>query len=167
MVVTNHCLQTTVYCLLTTVHCLLFTIFPLVLHFIKYNIIGILNTLITLIVVWILHQILDWNLELSNFLGFVAGGLNSYLCNRIWNFKSTNKKRTEVIRFAIVFLCSYSINLLVLEGCVYLFSHVSWCMSISNFMSRFMKPGYLANIIANVVYVIVSFMLYKKWVFKK
>ena len=40
-------------------------------------------------------------------------------------------------------------------------------MSISNFMSRFMKPGYLANIIANVVYVIVSFMLYKKWVFKK
>ena len=44
------------------------------LHFIKYNIIGIMNTLITLLVVWILHQLLDWNLELSNFLGFVAGG---------------------------------------------------------------------------------------------
>ena len=47
------------------------------IHFIKYNIIGVLNTLITLATVWVLHQILDWNLELSNLLGFVAGGVNS------------------------------------------------------------------------------------------
>ena len=31
-----------------------------VLHFIKYNAIGIINTLITLAVVWVLHQWLDW-----------------------------------------------------------------------------------------------------------
>lgn len=136
-------------------------------HFIKYNIIGVANTLITLVTVWILHQVLDWNLELSNFLGFIAGGLNSYLCNRIWNFKSTNKKRTEIARFIVVFLCSYGINLLVLEGCVYILENASWCAGFAAFISKFMKPTYFANIIANVVYVLVSFTLYKKWVFKK
>lgn len=137
------------------------------LHFIKYNIIGVMNTLITLVVVWILHQILDWNLELSNFLGFVAGGCNSYICNRIWNFKSTNKKRTEVIRFLIVFLVSYGVNLAVLEGSVYVLTNAAWCANFSAWLTQYMKPTYLANVIANVVYVLVSFMLYKKWVFRK
>lgn len=137
------------------------------LHFIKYNIIGIMNTLITLAVVWILHQWLDWNLELSNFLGFVAGGVNSYVCNRIWNFKSTNKKRTEVVRFLIVFLVSYGVNLAVLEGSAHVLTNTQWCAGFSAWISNFMKPTYFANIIANVVYVLVSFTLYKKWVFKK
>ena len=136
------------------------------LHFIKYNAIGIVNTLITLAVVWVLHQWLDWGKEISNFLGFVAGGINSYLMNRIWNFKSTNKKRTEVARFIIVLLCSYFINLLVLEGSVYILENAAWCAGFTEFISKFMKPTYFANIIANVVYVLVSFTLYKKWVFK-
>ena len=137
------------------------------LHFIKYNAIGIINTLITLAVVWVLHQLLDWNLELSNFLGFVAGGINSYLMNRIWNFKSNNRKRTEVVRFVIVFLLSYALNLATLEGCAYLLQNVQWCQPFSTWISHFMKPTYFANIVANVVYVLASFMLYKKWVFRK
>ncbi|SHI54726.1 Putative flippase GtrA (transmembrane translocase of bactoprenol-linked glucose) [Fibrobacter sp. UWP2] len=152
--------------LLSSAYCLN-SILVTVIHFIKYNIIGIMNTLITLLVVWVLHQWLDWNLELSNFLGFVAGGCNSYICNRIWNFKSNNQKRTEVVRFVVVFLCSYAINLLVLEGCAYLLLNAPWCANFSGRISQFMKPTYFANIIANVVYVLVSFTLYKKWVFKK
>lgn len=138
-----------------------------VLHFIKYNAIGIVNTLITLAVVWVLHQLLDWNLELSNFLGFIAGGINSYLMNRIWNFKSENRKRTEVVRFVIVFLLSYALNLVTLEGCAYLFQNAQWCEPFSTWISQFMKPTYFANIVANVVYVLASFTLYKKWVFRK
>lgn len=136
------------------------------IHFLKYNIIGVLNTLITLAVVWVLHQMLDWNVELSNFLGFVAGGCNSYLCNRIWNFKSHNKKRSEVIRFVVVFLVSYGVNLLVLEATTYMLVNVAWCAGFTTWISQFMKPTYFANIVANVVYVLVSFTLYKKWVFK-
>lgn len=135
------------------------------LNFIKYNIIGVMNTLITLLVVWILHQWLDWNIELSNFLGFIAGGVNSYICNRIWNFKSQNKKRAEVVRFLIVFLVSYGLNLLVLEGSAYILQNATWCASFTAWISQFMKPTFFANIIANVVYVLVSFTLYKKWVF--
>lgn len=137
------------------------------LHFIKYNIIGILNTLITLAVVTVLHEWGNVNLELSNFLGFVAGGCNSYICNRVWNFKSQNNKKTEIVRFLIVFLCSYSVNLAVLEGCVYLMNNAAILQPFTNWLTQFIKVGTLANIIANVFYVIVSFGLYKKWVFAK
>ena len=136
-------------------------------HFIKYNAIGVMNTLITLATFWILHEVLNWDYKLSNFIGFIAGGLNSYLCNRIWNFKSTNKKRTEVVRFIIVFLCSYGINFLVLEGTTHVLTTAPWCAGFTAFISQFMKPTTFANFIANVVYVLVSFTLYKKWVFRK
>ena len=136
------------------------------IHFLKYNFIGVLNTFITLAVVWVLHQLLDWNVELSNFLGFVAGGCNSYLCNRIWNFKSHNRKRSEVIRFVAVFLISYGINLFVLELAAYALANAAWCAGFTAWISQFMKPTYFANVVANVVYVLVSFTLYKKWVFK-
>lgn len=137
------------------------------LHFVKYNLIGIMNTLITLAVVWVLHQMLDWNLELSNFLGFIAGGCNSYIMNRSWNFKSSNKKSGEITRFLIVFLCAYGLNLLVLEGTNYSLENFSSLAAFTDIISRFMKPSYFANIVANAVYVIASFTLYKKWVFKK
>ena len=137
------------------------------LHFIKYNAIGIINTLITLAVVWVLHQWLDWNKEISNFLGFVAGGINSYLMNRIWNFKSENRKRTEVVRFIVVFLLSYALNFVALEACVYVLDHVDCLQPFCTWVSQFMKPSYVANIVANIVYVLASYTLYKKWVFRK
>ena len=135
-------------------------------HFIKYNLIGVMNTLITLASVWVMHQLLDWNLELSNFLGFVFGAINSYLMNRIWNFKSHNRKRTEIIRFIIVFAAAYLLNLATLEATVHILN-TAWCKPFTDFISQFMKPGFFANIVANGVYVIASFTLYKKWVFKK
>ncbi|MCK9181372.1 MAG: GtrA family protein [Fibrobacteraceae bacterium] len=137
------------------------------LHFIKYNIIGIVNTLLTLIVVWILHQLLNWNLELSNFLGFVVGGANSYLMNRLWNFKSDNSKGGEIIRFLIVFGCAYAVNFVVLEIAKRLFAGGGGLFFVSQFFEGIFKSGFLANIVANVAYVIVSFGMYKYWVFKR
>lgn len=137
-----------------------------VLHFVKYNAIGIVNTLITLVVSWVLLHLLDWSLEVSNFLGFVAGGINSYLMNRIWNFKSENRKRTEVVRFIVVFLLSYALNFVALEACVYVLDHAACLQPFCTWVSQFMKPSYVANIVANVVYVLASYTLYKKWVFR-
>lgn len=126
-------------------------------NFVKYNLIGIVNTGITLMTVWILYELLHWNLELSNFLGFVAGGVNSYIMNRRLNFKSKNSKRSEVVRFAIVFLAAYLVNLFVLE------SLKDSLPSAGDFLSA----GYLANILANAAYVVVSYALYRYFVFRK
>lgn len=134
------------------------------MHFLKYNLIGILNTLISLLVVWILYQIFSLNLVLSNFLGFIAGAINSYLCNRIWNFKSQNKKRTEVIRFVIVFLIAYLVNLLVLKLCDNLLSDY-FMKTLPTSILIWIKPGYIANLFANIAYVSVSYFLFRFWVF--
>lgn len=134
------------------------------MHFLKYNLIGILNTLISLLVVWILYQIFSLNLVVSNFLGFVAGAINSYLCNRIWNFKSQNKKRTEVIRFVIVFLIAYLVNLLVLKLCDNLLSDY-FMKTLPTSILTWIKPGYIANLFANITYVSVSYFLFRFWVF--
>lgn len=136
------------------------------IHFLKYNLIGILNTAITIITVWILHQTLNWNLELSNFLGFVAGGINSYVCNRLWNFKSQNKKREEIIRFLVIFLIAYFINLLVLKFSLYALTEYAFFAKPTEWLTQWVKPGFVAHIIANVVYILISFLLYKNWVFK-
>jgi putative flippase GtrA len=138
-----------------------------VLHFIKYNLIGVINTLITLVVVWILHQQLDWNLEISNFLGFVVGGVNSYVVNRLWNFKSTNEKRSEMIRFLVIFIFAYLLNLGVLEIVKATLAPGGTFVSFATIFTPYVKSGYIAHIIANVVYVIASFSLYKCWVFKE
>jgi putative flippase GtrA len=58
------------------------------------------------------------------------------------------------------------VNLLVLELAAYALANAAWCASFTAWISQFMKPTYFANIVANVVYVLVSFTLYKKWVFK-
>ncbi len=137
------------------------------LHFIKYNLIGVINTLITLIVVWILHQQFDWNLEISNFLGFVVGGVNSYIVNRLWNFKSTNEKRSEMIRFLVIFIFAYLLNLGVLEAVKTTLAPGGTFVSFANILAPYVKSGYIAHVIANVVYVIASFSLYKCWVFKE
>lgn len=137
------------------------------LNFIKYNLIGILNTLITICSVYIMHQLLNWNLELSNFLGFIFGGTNSYICNRIWNFKSNNRKRAEIMRFITIFISAYLLNLVTLELCMWLFTNVKLTTDFALLFKSFASFGFLANIVANIVYVVVSFSLYKKWVFKK
>ena len=135
------------------------------IHFFKYNLIGVMNTLITLASVWVMHQLLDWNLELSNFLGFIFGAINSYFMNRIWNFKSQNRKRSEIVRFAVVFAAAYLLNLATLEATVYALG-TDGCRPFTDFISRYMKPGFFANLVANAVYIVASFTLYKKWVFK-
>lgn len=135
------------------------------IHFVKYNIIGLVNTVITLVLVWFLHQLLNVPVVAANFLGYVAGGLNSYFWNKFWNFKSTNSHRQDAWRFLIVFSSSYLINLGVLLGMEYLLFHYEPLIEFSEKVRAFAKPGYIAHVVANIVYVFVSFFLYKKVVF--
>jgi len=136
------------------------------IHFLKYNLIGLVNTAITLLVVWILHQVMDVPVVLANFVGYVAGGLNSYVWNRFWNFKSTSAQGPEVFRFVVVFALSYFLNLGVLLGSEWLLAHWLPLAGFAHWSAQWVKPGYVAHVVANVVYVIASFGLYKKWVFK-
>jgi len=136
------------------------------IHFLKYNLIGLLNTLLTVVVVWVLHQWLGMGVVLANFLGYVAGGLNSYLWNRCWNFRSDNKRGPEMLRFGVIFALAYGLNLGVLLGTGHLLA-MPWAQPLLAFCHPYAKPGFLAHLVANAVYVVASFGMYKNWVFKR
>ena len=56
---------------------------------IKYGLVGVSNTLITMVVIWLMLKTLGLPEGLSNFTGYVAGLLNSYIWNRQWTFKGS------------------------------------------------------------------------------
>lgn len=137
------------------------------IHFVKYNIIGVINTGITLAVVWVLHQILDIDVVVSNFIGYVAGGLNSYFWNKYWNFQSKQKDTGEALRFIVVFAICYFLNLGILLGTKALLANWSPLVALATWCAPFVKPGYIAHVVAIVASVLSSFFLYKKIVFRK
>jgi len=84
---------------------------------IKYGIVGVINTLLTAIVIWVMMNIVfkagkmdnvpPLILSISNFTGFTAGLINSFVWNRKWTFKSKNSWKREFIKFVTAFLICY------------------------------------------------------------
>ena len=62
------------------------------LRFIRYCIVGAMNTAITLGVIYLCHSILGWGEYLSNVIGYIAGLINSFLWNRAWVFRAQGSR---------------------------------------------------------------------------
>jgi putative flippase GtrA len=71
---------------------------------IKYGVVGVINTLITAVVIWIMMKLLGCSDVVSNVVGYIAGVLNSFIWNKKWTFKSTEKWMGSAIRFRVVFV---------------------------------------------------------------
>lgn len=70
------------------------------IQLIKYGIVGISNSLLTLMVIFICNDLLHLKLMLADVLGYVVGLINSFIWNKNWVFKSHNKKvKHEIILF--------------------------------------------------------------------
>ena len=82
-------------------------------QFIRYLLVGVINTLVTLIVIYVCKSILDINQWVSNAIGYVAGLINSFIWNKNWVFKSPNGAMAEAVKFGIGFIVCYGIQLFV------------------------------------------------------
>ena len=78
---------------------------------IKYGVVGVINTLITAVVIWIMMKLLGCSDVVSNVVGYIAGVLNSFIWNKKWTFKSTEKWIGSAIRFGVVFGICYLLQL--------------------------------------------------------
>lgn len=125
------------------------------LQFVKYCIVGVLNTLVTLGVIYICKSFLGWNLYLSNVLGYIAGVVNSFLCNKSWVFKSDGSYMREAIRFIVGFLVCYLLQLWVV-----------WAITAKSIIGQYdfgiagvVISGYgIATLVGNVVYTLANFV---------
>ena len=86
----------------------------------------------------------------SNMLGYAVGLVTSFLQFRYWVFRSAGKAKDEWPRFIVVFVLAYATNFIVLR-----------------ILLGMQLNGYLAQLIACAVYVVISFMLNSRFVFRK
>jgi len=90
------------------------------IQLLKYGVIGVFNTLITLVTFYLLNTRLGLSYGISNVTGYVLGVINSYVWNRNWVFKTNNKVTREAALFVGGFLLCLCLQLcvswLLLEG---------------------------------------------------
>jgi putative flippase GtrA len=58
-----------------------------IVHFIKFQAVGIVNFLVDYGVLSLLNLVLGWPLVLSNIISYTCGVVNSFFWNRFWTFK--------------------------------------------------------------------------------
>ena len=83
------------------------------LQFLKYCIVGALNTVVCLGVIFVCKSLLGVNPYLSNILGYGAGLINSFLWNKQWVFKTRGGYSREAVRFLVGFAVCYLLQLAV------------------------------------------------------
>lgn len=125
-------------------------------QFIKYGMVGILNTLVTLGVIFLCKSILAVNPLLSNTLGYVAGVINSFLWSRAWVFRSSGSVSREALKFALGFGICYSLQFLFVWSLSYHspLGEMQWELPYG-----FVISGYgIATIFGNIVYTVTNFI---------
>lgn len=79
---------------------------------IKYGLVGVINTLITLIILFVLQNAFGVSYKISNAVGYIAGFINSFVLNKLWTFKGNSSSTfSQFIRFALVFAVCYVLQL--------------------------------------------------------
>ncbi len=120
------------------------------MQFVKFCVVGVSNTAISLAVYYIFILINPELYILGNAVGFVVSVLNSYFWNSTVVFKKTDEKLKTVIKTFV----AYGTNLLLGTALLYLFVDV---LSISELVAP------LLNLLITIP---LNFILNKFWVMK-
>ena len=135
----------------------------------RYGIVGVCNTLLTLVVIWIMTKNIGCTEALSNFVGYSVGLVNSFFLNRKWTFGSKGNVYSTAAKFLIVFavcyLIQFSILLLLNHYCPNnppLYSFLEPVLQVIKIDTQF-----YIQLISMVVFTVVNFVINKYYTFKK
>ena len=118
-------------------------------QFLKFIALGVMNTAVSLIVIYVLMKI-GLNYRLSNFIGYIAGLINSFIFNNVWVFKTKKNLIKEGLTFIIVFALCYGVQYLMLLLMVERYD-------INKYVSQFLSMG---------IYTFLNFILNRIFTFK-
>lgn len=119
------------------------------IQFIKFSMVGVLNTAIT-IASYNLLVFLGLNYMVSNVIGYALGTINSYFFNKTWVFSSKEKGSKLFSKFVAVNLITLLINSFLLHTLV----------------SQFNMDKTISQLAATFVGMVINFALNKLWTFK-
>lgn len=121
-------------------------------RFMRFLMVGVINTLLGLSVIFLFMNILDQSYWLSTFLGNTTGMICSYLLNRSLTFKSK------------VSLWKGGLNFLLASGITYVFSY--WLAEKLVIVISGQFIGELAVLLGMVFYTISNYLVQKYVVFQ-
>lgn len=118
-------------------------------QFVKYGLVGVVNTLLTFVSYWIIKAILG-NVDVANALSYALGMLCSFFLNKRWTFQSRGKRwKIEATLF--------------FGGCALCWG-VQW-MAFRLFLTTL--PEVVAQLAGMVVYTLLGFVFNKTVTFRK
>lgn len=78
---------------------------------VKYGLVGVSNSLITLLVIFVCNELIGLKLMLADVIGYIAGLINSFIWNKTWVFKSHNHRLGyEMALFIAGFLICFGLQ---------------------------------------------------------
>lgn len=119
-------------------------------QFSRFLAVGLFNTGLGYCIIFACMYLAGITPEASNVIGYAVGLVASYLLNKSYTFKKNSSRRGEFIIFLAVFALAYGLNFLALLALV---------------RGMEMHQG-LSQVLAGVVYVSVSYLMNKYFVFK-
>jgi putative flippase GtrA len=123
---------------------------PVLVQFVKFGIVGISNTLLTLAIYTFLLKVAGmWYLAASA-IGFIAGTVNSFLLNRRWTFRGHVGDALTPVRWGVVQCTGLGIN----EGLLFVFAHDARLDKL------------LAQVLATAIVTVSTFTANRAWTFR-
>lgn len=85
-------------------------------RFLKFGIVGVSGTAIDFGITWICRDLIGIPDLIANAIGFIVAATSNYILNRIWTWRSTEKKvGVEYLKFFAVSLIGLGLNTLILS----------------------------------------------------
>ena len=142
---------------------------------IKYGIVGIANTLLTAVTIWVMmylvfkagreENVSSTVITVSNITGYIVGLINSFIWNRKWTFQSKNRWGKEFIKFTTAFLICYIPQLFLVNILNTYVTSPDFRLVIGNY-PLVIRVAYLWQLVGIVFYTSLNFLLNKYYTFK-
>ena len=120
------------------------------MQFMKFGVVGVSNTLLTLLVFTVLLKVFGvWYLAASA-IGFAAGAVNGFLLNRRWTFRGHVGDAFTHVRWTIVQGCGLALN----EGILYVgVDHIR-------------LDELVGQAVATAIVTVITFLVNRAWTFR-
>lgn len=127
--------------------------------FSKYIIVGVANTLLTMIVIFALMHV-GMDMYVANAIGYLVGIIFSFIVNSLFTFSAKLSFRSLIKFFTACFI-SYLVNLLAIKSFFILFPAKIYLAQYNVYLDV-----YLAQLCGMGFYTVTGFILNKFWVMK-
>ena len=125
------------------------------IQFTKYAMVGVMNTLVTLILILNFKTLFGIDQYVSNAIGYVGGLINSFFWNKKWVFRSQRGMWKEAFKFGLGFLLCYGIQLLA----VWALNEHTFLQTVLFNIGFYTVSGYaIATLIGMLLYTLLNFL---------